>query len=98
MAVVREETAAERYGNDETDDPRISREFTAAWTDLHAIQKAIPFPPRTAVQMLCHAEIAFHGADKTEDGKVDADFSDCFEGPAARLIEACMAYFGAMRR
>ncbi len=27
-------------GEDETNDPRISQEFSAAWTDLHTIQKA----------------------------------------------------------
>ena len=26
-------------------------------------------PPRTEAQMLCHAEIAYHGADKGSDGK-----------------------------
>ena len=37
-------------------------------------------------------QIAYHGADKDLGGKVAVDDSDCFEGPAARLIKACMAY------
>ena len=49
---------------------------------------------RTAAQMLCHTEIAYLGADKNQEGTLDVAENDCFEGTAARLIEACMAYFG----
>ena len=67
------------------------------WRDLWAAQAQIPNPPRSPVHLLLHAEIAHHGADKDHDGKLSVDDTDCFEVTAARLIEACVAYFGARR-
>ena len=90
-AICREQVAGERYGNDETDDPRFGDEYKASWADLHAIQKTIPYPPRTATQMLCHVEIAYLGADKNHDGTFDVEDNDCATGTAARLVQAAMA-------
>jgi hypothetical protein len=59
----------------------------------HLVERVL-YPPRTATQMLCHAEIAFHGADKDNDGSLSLDNEDCWEGPIARLLLASMAYFG----
>ena len=93
-AIVREIAAAQISMHDETKDTRITQEFSDAWDDLHAIQRALPYPPRTATQMLCHVEIAYHGADKNHDGTLDIAEDDCCEGTAGRLVEAAMAYFG----
>lgn len=95
-AIVREEQEGQRYikGDDSDAQTAVCRD---CWDELHAIQKSIPYPPRTAAQMLCHAEIAYHGADKDRDGGLRAYEDDCAEGTAARLIEACVAYFGGVR-
>lgn len=95
-AIRREETEGRRYISGDDGDAQTAV-CNSCWDDLHAIQKQIPFPPVTAAQMLMHAEIAYHGADKDHNDKLYLDRADCFEGPAARLIEACLSYFGGVR-
>lgn len=66
---------------------------------LRAAEASIPYPPRSPLDVLLMAEIAFHGADKEADGITlrGLKHGDCAERPAAKLIESVLAWFGGIR-
>lgn len=77
------------------DDTLLLEECAKRWDELMVIQGQIPNPPFSPLHVLLHPEIAYHGADKTDDEQLQyLNDGDCFERPSARLIEACTAWFG----
>jgi hypothetical protein len=60
---------------------------------LDELEAQIPNPPRSYVDLVILAEIARAGADVGGDGRMaELDDNDCFERPAARLIEAVLQF------
>jgi hypothetical protein len=67
--------------------------------DLWAVLDQIPYPPRSPVHVLLHAEAAHHGSIKDDNGRlIENDTDDIFERPATRLVEAVLAWFGGIVR
>jgi hypothetical protein len=60
---------------------------------LDELEAQVPNPPRSFNDLVILAEIARAGADVGKDGgMVELDDDDCFERPAARLIEAVLQF------
>jgi hypothetical protein len=76
-----------------------SRECLVLWEDLRGIIAELPYPPRSATQVLLHAEVAFHVCDRDDDKVTLSDLtSDELERfTVARLIQAVLALLGGQR-
>ena len=93
----REEKLCNEYGH--TDEEALVPQIHVATEELERLTLELPFPPRTSDDLRVYAELAFHGANKhPKTGNMTAlDDGDCFEKPAARLIQAVLT-MGAVPR
>jgi len=66
------------------------------WNEIYRLEAQIPNPPRSFADVVARAELAYFGADKGPDNRtMDLEEGDCWEGPAARLIEAVLQFAGS---
>jgi hypothetical protein len=92
-AMEREERLTLEYGK--TDDQRLVPQIEEASDELQRLSAELPMPPRSLADLRLYAELAHHGADKDCAGRMTAlEGGDCFERPAARLIQAVLTMGG----
>jgi hypothetical protein len=57
-----------------------------------ALEAEIPNPPRCYEDLVARAEVARHGGDVLGGKLIETESEDVFVGPAARLVEAVLAF------
>jgi hypothetical protein len=64
--------------------------------ELDLLEEQLPNPPMTFDDIVIRAELAYFGADKDRDNRTMSalDEGDCFDKPAARLIESVLQFAG----